>query len=346
MWLILPWLWSCHRSTSPDLVAEVEGLRVWEEGRAHWERGEFSEAAVLFSRANAENPHAVLLAWEGMARWHAGEEDAARVLLMDAVVRDPTLVEARYNLALLHAQAGDLDRAGVELHAAMVQGEMAAGVVFADADFSPYLAHPAFSFLPKNALNAEIHAGPQELYKGSLWVVVAEFDASPGATVSVKAAATAAPVVLLDISEDQLSAQRRRITWVYRVLGAGAWALDSLTLKVGDWEASGFPLHAEAFAPAGPAPSWSPLVWETPRALLGDRPIPNAWVDGSHLWAVFPHGASLETQVVPQYCGSWREEDVLLWRVCRFPQPVGPIPSIVRGSERLWGGAQGGNAPR
>lgn len=106
------------------------------------------ELLLPFTERNPEEPWGFLVL--GLAQRHRGEEEASRVAYLRVLELRPTHLAALAGLAVLAADAGDLDRGFARLEEAVDAG-LPAGSLATNPLYEPFRGDPRFRELVKRA---------------------------------------------------------------------------------------------------------------------------------------------------------------------------------------------------
>jgi hypothetical protein len=297
--LALAWTtWGGCSGADPDLRAQARSLEAWEEGRAALEAGDAASARDRFHAAHEAWPSPLLGAWEARAlasTGQVGDLEAAVARLEQVLRAKPRFAEARYNRAayMLRLEAiapapGRIEQAAAELQQALADGEdLAPRAVLQDPDFASVLRHPAFAFLPREALSLAVHPPPDTAFWGAevplrirlLGIV------DPHPPVAVSADRAVGPLELVTVVEDTVDTaegQALEITWTWRVIGAGPAVIGPLTVRAGGDTATADVVTVQASAPPDRTAPARTLSLAIPSELISAlEPRAPAIVDGA-----------------------------------------------------------------
>lgn len=270
--LILAWL-ACE-TPDPELVATARSLEAWEEGRSKLEAGDAPAALVAFRKAGEIRPSPLLLAWEARAAAATGDLEGAVATLERVLADEPRFAEARYNRAAYLARLDRPEAAAAELQLALEDGAARALSVLEDPDFEKMIDHPAFVFLPQDALSLGIEPPPATAFWGaeiSLRLRLLGIVAPP---VSIRAERATGPLELVTVIEDTVDTSQGTgidLVWTWRVAGEGAVEIGPIEVTAGRYTASAAPVTVMASAPPGKVvPPLDPIVLRTPSQWLAE----------------------------------------------------------------------------
>ncbi len=275
----------------PALVADRQALDASAAGEAALKAGDPAGATEAFARAEAARPgDPVLVAWRAKALADQGRLDDAVDLLGEVLVKHPDFAIARYDRAAWLARAGKPEPAAAELRRALADGAVRPRDVLSDADFAPWLGHPAFAFLPRTPLIVSVDAPVGPLFWGSearIQLRIAGGDELAPIRVD---GAIGGPIALGSPVEEIRQSTDGRVhdlAWPVRALGAGDAVIGPFTVSVGAAEATTEIARFACTAPPGretppPLPS---SIFRVPSAVAGDHPTPSAWRADGWLWA-------------------------------------------------------------
>ena len=284
--LILALLLACNRA-DPELSATREVLDRWTAGKTALDAGDLALARLELEAAGAARPgDPVLLAWTAKAFADAGDLPGALERIDQALALAPQFPEARYNRAAWLARTGRPDDAGPELKRALEARGIAPREALLDPDFTPWLAHPAFAFLPSQQLTVAVDAVTSPVFWGSEFPFRVRILGASG-PVEVKGSVRGPVEVVAAVTEVAQSTDGpvRDITWAIRVLGAGEAELGPLTIRSGSVTSSVEAVRLRCEAPEGRA-AGSPAsveLWD-PDALAAAWPTPSAVRADGLLW--------------------------------------------------------------
>jgi hypothetical protein len=314
----------------PELTVAAEALRAWRAGEAALRAGRAEEARAAFASASALRPDPVLAAWEARAATAAGDEAGAIARYRAALEGDPSLAAARWSLALLLARSGDPASAARELRRALEDGAGAPVDVRLDPEWAPWLADPAFAFVPPTVVGVRTASAlPESTYWGSELTVDLEVTGRFGPHVVLGAAATG-PVRLVSVAET-VEDDRRTAAVVWRVVGAGAIALGPFTVTTAGATVEAPALTTTASAPPGkelspPGPAWT--------VTSGDAlPAELARVDGIVWVPVGPTDPALTDPPRPQLRVTQRRGDEVRAWIGLADLPAGATLRVGRGTQ-------------
>ncbi|MBN2798019.1 MAG: tetratricopeptide repeat protein [Deltaproteobacteria bacterium] len=339
MWVsLLALLAGCGASPDPELAQQREVLDLWERGSQQLAQrsGDLGLADLTAAAERQGGP--VLAAWEASALARSGREEEALDLLTQVVRQNPDFYQARYNRAAILAHTERLEESALELERALEDGGLRPGEVLEDPDFAAVLDDPSFAFLPDDVLDVRTELSPGPLFVGGLWVLAVELDADPGQVVAVTAPRVMAPLRCLGGQETQRSDGRRRLEWVFRVTSGGSFTLGPLALRVGERTVQLPARSVRTLAPEGWVGDLSPLSLTSSSAGLGAHPLPSAWRTDGAIWAALPPGSAIRAEgpTPGAVCLDYREQDLLIWRLCRYQRWEPDALRIERGGELLW----------
>lgn len=214
---------SASESPTDNLRAALES---WRAGADALGQGDAEAARRHFQEARRRRPEdAVLLAWQARAESELGFHQVAVELLDHALILRPEFSEARYNRAAYLARMGHAEAAGEELERALDAGSWTVREVASDADFEPYLGHPAFAFLPTEAVAAAWTAADHHsVFQGNTFSLSAHVFGAGEHPIGVTAERLEGPIVLTGAREamlDSTDGKVRELTWTWRALGPG-----------------------------------------------------------------------------------------------------------------------------
>lgn len=296
-------------SGDPELRARHDAIEAWEKGVRQLEAQDATAASRSFARALESQPgDPLLLAWEATALAQAGQLDQAIERLDRALEEQPNLVEARYNRAAYHARRGDPEAAAEDLATALQGGiSLLPRDVLEDADFQPYLDHPAFvAVLPAETLTVAVEGPPGTVFRGSEFDVRLRIAGGGRDAIGVTAEEVRGPASLVEVIEDLVPSTEgpfRDITWRFRATGAGELTLGPFHVYAGTRTVMADPLVVRAAAPPGkedPGPA-APLTLRTPRELARQLVAPAARLHEEGLLVMAKPGAKVE--VIPSPTG-------------------------------------------
>lgn len=340
---LLALLLACGGS-EPELASRKEALELWRQGKERLEEGKAREAEERFSRALDVRPKdPVLQSWQAHALARQGKLEEAVAVLDVVLARYPNFAEARYNRAAYLARLGDLDASAADLKRALRDGARRSREVLDDPDFQPHLDHPAFSFLPDQALSVAVDAPDGPLFAGSQAQVRLRVLGTEGAPVQVTAAEASGPIRLSAATEDEIATSEgpgRELTWTFEVAGPGSIRLGPLKVRAGGHEADAGTVTIEAVAqPGRTTPDVPPLTLQTPTEVGGELALPSAtWSDGA-LLVKTAHADRVVVEPAPTALPSqWELRDLgrTQWVVYRYALPARPERvRILRGGRAI-----------
>lgn len=282
-------LLACERP-DPELVQQKRALNAWRDGKEHVEEGRPQQAVRDFERALEERPgDPVLQAWLAHALAQSGDLDRAIAVLDGVLAEHPDFAEARYNRAAYLARTGDPEAAAADLKRAVEEGARPPREVLEDPDFQRYLDHPAFNFLPRQALVIAVDSPTGPAFMGGQVDVRLQVLGTGDDIVSIEAEETSGPVRLLRVVENMVQSTEgpgRELVFTFEVLGPGDVSLGPLRISAGAHEAWVAPVVFETVAPKGKkGPKTVPPVVLTTASQVGAaHALPSAtWVGGRHL---------------------------------------------------------------
>ena len=261
---MIGWMWLACGGTDPVLQAQREALTTFDQGVALMGSGRAIEARAKFAEIRTTFDHPAVAAWEARAAAAAGDLQAATALLEAALAADPTMAEARYNLAAYLARQGKPELAGPHLDRALQEGVADPLEVLADRDFEPHRGHPAFAFLPASALTATLTPPPPVAFLGSEFTVAVRLTGLVSPPVRVTAEEASGPVRLVSVLEAP-EGRALDLTWTLKVTGPGTIVLGPLRFDAAGHEATVEGIRIEASAPPGtPVPEEAPPTFPVP----------------------------------------------------------------------------------
>lgn len=326
-------LLACERP-DPELVQQKRALNAWRDGKEHLQDGEPAKAVEDFEKALEERPgDPVLQAWLAQALAAKGDLDRA-IAVLDAVLAEhPGFAEARYNRAAYLARTGEPEAAAADLKRALDDGARPARDVLRDPDFERYLDHPAFNFLPRQALVIAVDPPRGPAFMGGQVDVRLQVLGTGGDVVSLEAAETSGPVRLLRVVENLVQSTEgpgRELVFTFEVLGPGDVSLGPLRISAGPHEAWVAPVAFETVAAKGKqGPKTVPPVVLTTASQVGAaHALPSAtWIGGRHLVVKAQPGDRIEIEPdpgVPERVWEMRELGRPLWTLSRWELPSPP----------------------
>jgi len=326
-------LLACERP-DPELVQQKRALNAWRDGKEHLEQGEAAEAAADFEKALEERPGDPLLqAWLAQALAEQGELDRAIAVLDGVLAEHPDFAEARYNRASYLARSGDPEAAAADLRRALDDGARQPRDVLEDPDFQRYLDHPAFTFLPRQALVVAVDPPAGPAFMGGQVDVRLQVLGTDDDVVSIEAEETSGPVRLLRVVENLIQSTEgpgRELVFTFEVLGPGDVSLGPLRISAGAHEAWVAPVEFEAVAAKGKKgpKSVAPVVLTTASQVGAAHALPSAtWVGGRHLIVKAQPGDRVEIEPdpgVPQRVWELRELGRPRWTLQRWELTSAP----------------------
>ena len=300
-------------------------------------------AREAFDRALEHRPEDVLLlAWKARAVAETGDFKAAIGMLEHVNSERPDLVEARYNKAAYLARSGEVERAAAELRLVLDGGAANADQVREDADFQPWLEHPAFAFLPAANLVVSAEIPEKSVFWGSDASVTLSVTGARGGVVFAQARAASGPLEQLGGHEDYVENPAGpvvELSWVFRVRGAGKVQLGPIDLWAGSRRGELDELSFDTTAPSGreiPAdlPSWRV---QTPAQMVEGHIPPAAFRDRKDLVVLIrprdhvtlePPSPSMPMRF------EHRENGVVTWMVLVYSSP-GPLQVVVKRANQV-----------
>ncbi|MEQ1507496.1 MAG: hypothetical protein ABMB14_35025, partial [Myxococcota bacterium] len=272
-------LTGCGR-TDPELDPRARALAAWEAGRAALDAGDFATARTRFHDARALHPVPLLGAWEARAAAAAGDNEGA-VALLDAVLdRAPTFAEARYNRAAYLVRLGRIEHAAADLRQALDDGPLRSMMVLEDPDFASVLDHPAFAFLPQDALTVVVTPPPPTAFWGAEVPLHVKLLGIVSPPLSVTADRATGPLELLTVTEDtfatSLGTTGVDLGWTWRVAGAGPVELGPLSFRAGRYTATADVVRVDAQAPPGKTATTTALTLDLPSEWIARVPARTA----------------------------------------------------------------------
>jgi hypothetical protein len=341
VWLIALLALAGCRGVDPELRQRRAALDAWRAAEQSFHDGDVPGARRHLDVALRHRPgDPVLLAWAARAAAADGDLDAAVELGGIALATDPTLAEARYNLAAWHARRGDVTEAARELRRALEDGVSSPVLVAEDPDFVPWLDHPSFSFLPGTPIVVTVEAPEHRVFWGSEFDVrlrVLGAQAGPIGVTAERADGPAALVRVVESPVDTPSGPVRDLVYTFRVTGAGSLHLGPLHVWSGRRRAFVDEVVVEAAAPPDrAAPPPAPYDLATPGELLavddlaarrvGDEVRLTGEAGDVFDWAPDAPAIRYET----------RGDDRVAVRILAAPPHL--TVTITRGADRRWDG--------
>lgn len=217
-----------------------QALRVWDEGRAAYERGEHAAAAEAFARLGELDPDSPAApAWRAWALDRAGDPEGALAALDEALKRFPDDATLRYNRAALRARQGQVARAAEDLRVLYAAGAVEPVDVGMDPDFAAVAADPATAALaPPPAVELALRGEEGAVLLGDRASLELEITALEGRPVSITD--MSAPSGLLrhlrtveDIQPPEGRLVHRTLSTTWRAVAAGEATLGPWLVAAG-----------------------------------------------------------------------------------------------------------------
>ncbi len=257
MWL-WPWLVACTGGIDPELAAQRSAAERWHEGKASLDAGAPDQARQHFVAAQSHRSDALLIGWEAQAMAEAGDLEGAVARMEDALRLAPPFAQGRYNRAAWLVRLRRPDQAAPELRRAIADGGAQALEVLEDPDFADVLQHPAFSFLPSEALSIAIDRPPPTAFWGTEVVVRLRLRGLVRPPVTVASPDVVGPAILVRASEVWMATSDPEpgvdLEWTLKVVGAGRIELGPFQVQSGLHTGGTASVVVEAQAPPGKTP--------------------------------------------------------------------------------------------
>lgn len=208
-----------------ELAPLKASLDAYQRGTALLDAGKPAEAVLEFEAARKGDPSSPVLAlWEARARAAAGDVPAAEALATEVLRGHPDAALAWYNRAAWRARMGQPEAAAGDLSRALSLGIRSPFEAARDADFAPYLAHPAFEgVLPPAPVLAKVSGPDGAVFVGSDVLVQVELLSAPGVGATVRRVGASPPCLGLErLVEDRREAAgvlARRVDLYLRATG-------------------------------------------------------------------------------------------------------------------------------
>lgn len=344
---MIGWLLACQRAPAPDpaLVPLGRALAAWEEGERRLAAGDVAGAQDKLAEASAVSPSPLLTAWEAKAKADGGDVEGAIALLDRALTAAPDFSEARYNRAAYLARLDRPEEAAAELGRAIQGGASSPLAVLEDPDFARLLGHPAFEFLPREALSVAVVPPSGPVFWGAEVALRVELSGLVRDPVQLSPRQFDGPLQLLAVTEDVRTSgdgPARALTWTWKAVGAGPIVLGPTGVGAGKYRAQFAAIELAADAPPDvEVPTLEPLSLPTARALLEAVPertaalVPGRGPEAAHWVAHLRPGdrASTEPTLPPPARLELREDGTVTGIALRWPAAAVPTKVILRDAD-------------
>ncbi len=332
VWLAVVACGGGESAVPDDVVTSGRAVTAWREGHRALVEGQAAVALAQFEAARRWRPDdGLLLAWSAEAARQAGDDAEADRLLDAAIAAAPTLGEARWARARRRVGT-DPEGAVTDLSAAIRAGALTRYEARRDTTFHPLVGRADAPWLPAEPVGLSLEVPSAPVFVGGEFEVVLTVDGVPhddGVAWTTRVPVEG-PVSQVRASssrrEDGLGEPGYRVTWTLRADGSGRVGVGPVSVQI---DGTTTALAGAVVTQLGPARAGQgaavPLVLGRPEAVLGDRPVPAVWHDGTQAWAAWPAEASLRR---PRVTRPWlvpRDHGMVAFA----PVPVGETRVVV-----------------